>query len=520
MPVNLYGNTLNPYNLTKKQPNIQPAAPIPMSNYNPQSGSVVLPSINGAGQPPTPQITPNATQYSAPIGPQLQPRVKPTTPVIPQIKPPQSKMATVFNPQTGERKAVQVGDPSAFAGGFQLETQPPAPAVAKSGQQPVSPMITSTQEQPITPTMPKVETAAEITPQPITPAPLPPETVKAQTTAEEAYQKSLQITPEELSTQEDIDKLVESTKKAYRNISDQPIPLDFITGQMKSVEERALNLSEPLERKMARLQAQRQSSVEASKFALERADTKSAAASEQSETLRKEKIQAQKDKFAQDLSLKNFEEKKRQFGENYAQNQLQIDQTKEKANRDYAMAEKKFEEDKRQFGLKYAQDNKKLAQDAAKKTIEAVEMQKKATSEAINNYAIAKELSGLNTDAITGAGQAFGINAFTNAKEMALYDQIKGILSVNSREKLKGQGAISEFEAATLEKSASAFNRYLSNEDFKTELNRIKGTFANMAGLDADVVIYDDKNNPVDEGQLNREEINSAISQGYTVKYK
>ena len=34
--------------------------------------------------------------------------------------------ATVFNPQTGERKAVNVGDPNAFAGGFQLEQNAPA----------------------------------------------------------------------------------------------------------------------------------------------------------------------------------------------------------------------------------------------------------------------------------------------------------------------------------------------------------------------------------------------------------
>ena len=36
------------------------------------------------------------------------------------------KKATVFNPQTKERKEVFVGDPNAFAGGFELETQSPA----------------------------------------------------------------------------------------------------------------------------------------------------------------------------------------------------------------------------------------------------------------------------------------------------------------------------------------------------------------------------------------------------------
>ena len=36
-----------------------------------------------------------------------------------------NQFATVFNPQTGERKKVTVGDPNAFAGGFELETQAP-----------------------------------------------------------------------------------------------------------------------------------------------------------------------------------------------------------------------------------------------------------------------------------------------------------------------------------------------------------------------------------------------------------
>jgi len=41
--------------------------------------------------------------------------------------------ATVYNPTTGERKAVDVGDPQAFAGGFKLETTPPVSGQAKTG---------------------------------------------------------------------------------------------------------------------------------------------------------------------------------------------------------------------------------------------------------------------------------------------------------------------------------------------------------------------------------------------------
>ena len=95
---------------------------------------------------------------------------------------------------------------------------------------------------------------------------------KTVTSAEKTYQDSLKISPEELSTQEDLDKLIESAKKGFQDVKGQAIPMEFITGQLKATEERANLLKEPLDKKLARLQAQRLSSQEASKFALERAD--------------------------------------------------------------------------------------------------------------------------------------------------------------------------------------------------------------------------------------------------------
>ena len=95
---------------------------------------------------------------------------------------------------------------------------------------------------------------------------LDPSTKEAIQTAENLYQQSLKISPEELSTQEQIDKLIEATKKGYLTHKGQPIAMGFITGQLKAIEERALNMAEPLEDKLARLQAQRESAIETSKF--------------------------------------------------------------------------------------------------------------------------------------------------------------------------------------------------------------------------------------------------------------
>src|SRR3990167_7193005 len=103
---------------------------------------------------------------------------------------------------------------------------------------------------------------------------------------EKVIKESSKISPDELSTQGDIDKLIAEATKIQQSgrlglqaTSEQPIPMEFITGQQKSIENRLTNIltgleaqSEPLERKLARKQAARTSALEASKFALERAD--------------------------------------------------------------------------------------------------------------------------------------------------------------------------------------------------------------------------------------------------------
>ena len=99
-----------------------------------------------------------------------------------------------------------------------------------------------------------------------------PDTLDAVSAAEKAFQQSLRISPEELSTQAELDNLMSSAQTGLQKIEDQPIAMNFITGKMRSLENRALNLAEPLERKLARLQAARLASSEASKFALDRAD--------------------------------------------------------------------------------------------------------------------------------------------------------------------------------------------------------------------------------------------------------
>lgn len=95
---------------------------------------------------------------------------------------------------------------------------------------------------------------------------------QAVTDAEAAYRANLGLSAGEQSTQKELDTLNESYKTAYQNENEVARPLEFITGTQRALENRKINLSEPLNAKLARLQAQRLSALESSKFALDRAD--------------------------------------------------------------------------------------------------------------------------------------------------------------------------------------------------------------------------------------------------------
>lgn len=58
------------------------------------------------------------------------------------------------------------------------------------------------------------------------------------------------------------------------------------------------------------------------------------------------------------------------------------------------------------------------------------------------------------------------------------YEQLRNSLSLDSREKLKGTGAISDFESKMLASAASALGRNLSDADFQKELQKIRDVFA------------------------------------------
>jgi len=106
--------------------------------------------------------------------------------------------------------------------------------------------------------------------------------------------------------------------------------------------------------------------------------------------------------------------------------------------------------------------------------------------QAETNLQLVKDiLSDNNLNAVTGIP---GPSAFMPSTALVRnrLEQLKNLLSLEGREKLKGSGAISDFEARMLEKSASVLGRNLSNDDMRAVLTDLGTKFSNIvmsAGL-------------------------------------
>lgn len=96
----------------------------------------------------------------------------------------------------------------------------------------------------------------------------------------------------------------------------------------------------------------------------------------------------------------------------------------------------------------------------------------KATQDVIN---VVDQLMSKKTGEITGIPN---IKAFIPGTDTQLtknlYDQLKGMLALENRQKLKGSGQISDYESKVLDKAASALGRNLSDKDFVKVLEDLR----------------------------------------------
>jgi len=207
-------------------------------------------------------VTPmNATTKTTPSVVSVAPKTNTSTPAIPQVKAaaPTPAPRTTTNTSTSYPSASTTVNPKTGKSNAQVlaEAQAVLDQTAAEGSKPYAGSSYQTSSTyKAEPSKPAVPSAAKT----------------ADEKAMKTYQSLMNPSKEELATQEDLDKLIESTKKGYLNTENQVIPMQFITGQLSAMEKRAGVLAEPLQAKLGRLQAARTSSLEASKFALERAD--------------------------------------------------------------------------------------------------------------------------------------------------------------------------------------------------------------------------------------------------------
>lgn len=215
-------------------------------------------------------------------------------------------------------------------------------------------------------------------------------------------------------------------------------------------------------------------------------------------------------KAAQDQSNKD-----RDFG--ISEKTLKLNE--EKAAQDKLESDRNFAEDKRQFGLEYALKKQELAN----KTAEVTNTATGKDAEALSSMNLINTL--LENPAL---GQITGIpNPFTvltpgtgAALAKNQYNQVKGILALENRAKLKGQGAVSDFEGRTLERAASSLGRNLKDTDFVRELKQVRGAIATSHGLSADVLLVDPKTKQSMVVLSNSAGIAQAIKDGLTVEYQ
>lgn len=136
------------------------------------------------------------------------------------------------------------------------------------------------------------------------------------------------------------------------------------------------------------------------------------------------------------------------------------------------------------LGLESGLADKELAYEEKAQALQAdllKEQMKNGTSTANSAQAkqnitsVVDQLLAEDTNPITGALRLGGVIPGGRGQVVqGLYDQLVAMLSLDNREKLKGSGAISDFEAQVLQKAASRLRPGMGDQDFRQALQQIK----------------------------------------------
>jgi hypothetical protein len=169
-----------------------------------------------------------------------------------------------------------------------------------------------------------------------------------------------------------------------------------------------------------------------------------------------------------------------------------------------------------------------VSQESIDKATEKTEAKKLAEGEIAQNYGLVNELLNMGDSTLSAIAGVPGVSAFVPGTKTQLAQnkakQLKAILSLENRQKLKGQGAVSDFEGKMIADAGSSLGindagrSSLGNADFKKEVRKVRGAFGLAAGQPQKVRITSPDGKTKD-GSVTSEEANSAYLQGYLIEF-
>lgn len=161
---------------------------------------------------------------------------------------------------------------------------------------------------------------------------------------------------------------------------------------------------------------------------------------------------------------------------------------------------------------------------------QSIATKEKAKAESATNFGLVNNiLNNSGLEAVTGWKIFDPSRLFPGTKGQLVGNQtkqLKAILSLDNRSKLKGSGAISDFESRTLADSASALGiddngrSNLGESQFKQQLKNVRGAFGLAAGQPQQVKITDPKTGVSKTGPVDSATANDAMLQGFTVEFQ
>ena len=335
------------------------------------------------------------------------------------------------------------------------------------------------------------------------------------------------MSPQEVQSQEQLNKLIESQRLGELAIQEKPIAMPFITGQQAALERRAGVLAEPLVSRLALLQAQRTG---------QQAGLEKQVGFAEAEMARVES--------ARRFGIEQVAKKQPTYQEIDGQ-LVKIDPITGQATRIFGKpkvekiegvtlspGEIRYEKDPITGELKQVaaggprQPTEKEIEKALEKTEknEVAKITQAQTAGLINNILANPNLSKVSGISRLGISARLAVTAGVRSQ----LAQLKSLTALEGREKLKGTGAISDFEANMLATSANSLNFSIQDDgrvsmpdnEVRQNLLNIRGTLLLKAGQSVPAIVTDPETGRSVQTTLTSKEANDLFLDGNIIDFQ